>query len=474
MLIYSPANTRETLLQDELFKLASLLTDFKRNSNSAPNPFASSLFNSIKTLMLTIQDKWAKLTENKRIEPKLIELARENKLLMQKLSEKSNEIDKSKTGVGDIIFSNEKMKVNQDYKEKSNEKSRLASSQISFKDKSNEKEKDRMPPSKIGKLKPNPSLPNQSNQFTSNLIEKLIVLTVNLQTKLFSIEAGGSSPPPLPLPLPLPPPSAPPPSETLNILRYQEKIIKNEAELDLAKKSLIMYIDYIKEIEERKDSWVSEDGQVRIELEKLKNENNYLMEVNKRLEEEILIKMEKFERSETPQKLSNEETQLFPIAKPTNENNINIDKSNEDSQILLDSSFPAETNKKRKEPEINRKSQNHLTPSDFNKNQQVRKSERCDRTPENLARKSTKPTNDFSSQKRYDGLIESVIGLNRTLQEFLSQNKGFSLENECMERVRREKRSLEEKYEEILKVERFIFKNTIYIYKPKMYYIIKF
>lgn len=368
---------------------------------------------------------------------------------MQKLNQKSSEVDKFKTMQGQMSFSNEKLKFTQDQKDKSNEKNRLASSRISFKEKSNEKEKERLLPNQNKKLKPNSSQINQKTQFTSNLIEKLMVLIVNLQRKLFTLETGYSSNhPPLPS------------LESVNILKYQEKIIKNEAELDLAKKSLMMYIDYIKEIEERRESYISEDGQIKLELEKLKNENAYLMEVNKRLEEEILSKLAKIELYETPEKHLNEPVQLFPMEKASNEK-----KSNENLQNLLDSSFPPETIKRKKndidfrKSEINRKNQSQLTPSDFPKQQQVRKNHKCDLTPDNLARKPNKHTNDLDTPKDFNGLIESINGLSMILKEFLSQNKEFSLENEFLQRLRSEKRNLEERNDEIIKVGLLIFKN---------------
>lgn len=91
----------------------------------------------------------------------------------------------------------------------------------------------------------------------------------------------------------------------IEIIKYQEKIIKNEAELDLAKKSLIMYINHVKELEEQLEMMNSENPEkifseqeileIRLENNKLKEENSYLIDLNKKLEENIVISLKKIE-----------------------------------------------------------------------------------------------------------------------------------------------------------------------------------
>ena len=99
------------------------------------------------------------------------------------------------------------------------------------------------------------------------------------------------------------------PHNDVEILKYEEKIIKNEAELDLAKKSLMMYINHVKELEEQIESINNESNEklftqqevldLRLEITKLKEENKYLFELNQKLEENIMSSLKKFSRKES-------------------------------------------------------------------------------------------------------------------------------------------------------------------------------
>ena len=99
------------------------------------------------------------------------------------------------------------------------------------------------------------------------------------------------------------------PHNDVEILKYEEKIIKNEAELDLAKKSLMMYINHVKELEEQIESINNDSNEklftqqevldLRLEITKLKEENKYLFELNQKLEENIMSSLKKFSRKES-------------------------------------------------------------------------------------------------------------------------------------------------------------------------------
>lgn len=99
------------------------------------------------------------------------------------------------------------------------------------------------------------------------------------------------------------------PRNDVEILKYEEKIIKNEAELDLAKKSLMMYINHVKELEEQIESINNESNEkiftqqevldLRLEITKLKEENKYLFELNQKLEENIMSSLKKFSGKES-------------------------------------------------------------------------------------------------------------------------------------------------------------------------------
>jgi len=95
-------------------------------------------------------------------------------------------------------------------------------------------------------------------------------------------------------------------SNDVELLKYEEKIIKNEAELDLAKKSLMMYINHVKDLEEHIELMNNESNEkiftqqdildLRLENTKLKEENKYLFELNQKLEENIMASLKKYSR----------------------------------------------------------------------------------------------------------------------------------------------------------------------------------
>lgn len=97
--------------------------------------------------------------------------------------------------------------------------------------------------------------------------------------------------------------ASPQKSNEVELLKYEQQIIKNEAELDLAKKSLLMYINHVKELEEQIEFFNSEAGEkvfsnqelldLRLETTKLKEENKYLFELNQKLEENIYQSLQK-------------------------------------------------------------------------------------------------------------------------------------------------------------------------------------
>ena len=91
------------------------------------------------------------------------------------------------------------------------------------------------------------------------------------------------------------------PQKEVEILKYEEKLIKNEAELDLAKKSLLMYINHVKELEEQLEMMSNETERgfkeqeiidLKLENTKLKEENRYLYELNEKLDEKIFKKFQ--------------------------------------------------------------------------------------------------------------------------------------------------------------------------------------
>lgn len=90
----------------------------------------------------------------------------------------------------------------------------------------------------------------------------------------------------------------------IDLLKYQEKIIKNEAELDLAKKTLIMYMSHVEELQLQLEALTNNDSNEQIFLNqeilelklannKLKEENCYLLDLNKKLEENIMNSLNK-------------------------------------------------------------------------------------------------------------------------------------------------------------------------------------
>lgn len=90
----------------------------------------------------------------------------------------------------------------------------------------------------------------------------------------------------------------------IDLLKYQEKIIKNEAELDLAKKTLIMYMSHVEELQLQLEALTNNDSneqiflnqeilELKLENNKLKEENCYLLDLNKKLEENIMNSLNK-------------------------------------------------------------------------------------------------------------------------------------------------------------------------------------
>ena len=122
------------------------------------------------------------------------------------------------------------------------------------------------------------------------------------------------------------------PHNDVEILKYEEKIIKNEAELDLAKKSLMMYINHVKGLEEQIESINNESNEkvftqqevldLRLEITKLKEENKYLFELNQKLEENIMSSLKKFSRKES----INDDSNINSNALMNNSKIINTEK----------------------------------------------------------------------------------------------------------------------------------------------------
>lgn len=116
--------------------------------------------------------------------------------------------------------------------------------------------------------------------------------------------------------------------QDIEILKYEERIIKNEAELDLAKKGLELYMEHFKEMEERMESLNNENNEklfsqqetldLRLENNKLKEENKYLLDLNKKLEENIMNTFKKLELKASINKIEDKAITLCNNSKMMN------------------------------------------------------------------------------------------------------------------------------------------------------------